>query len=360
MLTVLIPAHKGGTVPGSLAQPQILETIASLRSQTVPPDNIVVLANNCQDDTPELAKAAGVDVQMVPSNPHKKAGALNWWLNSHLQDLCDDDLILVMDADSALDQTFIANAIKYVNRGYHAIGGVFMGKDGGGGFVGMLQRNEYARYARDVARRKGKTLVLTGTATVFTVRCLRDVIRRRQDGSIPNSAGRGQPAEVYDTKALTEDNEITFALLHIGYAIIAPPECGLRTEVMETWSDLAKQRERWKRGAIENNRHYGLTRYTWNYWRLQIWGQIGILVTIIYLSTLVWALASGNMHLQVLWMIVTLVYAIERFATVVKRRGLKHGLVALALVIEMPYDIFLQAVQLKAILSSTFKTRASW
>ena len=359
MLTILVPAHKGGTIPGSSARPQILDMLDSLAAQTVRPDRIVVLVNNCKDDTPELAARAGAEVAFVPPNPDKKAGALNWWLDSHLDGQADDDLVMVMDADTVLNPDFLQNALTYVARGYHAVGGVFLGKEGGN-FVGMLQRNEYARYARDVQRRNGKALVLTGTATVFTARCLKDVVLGRESGVIPNAAEAGKSAQVYDTKALTEDNELTFAILHLGYAIIAPEECGLTTEVMETWRDLAKQRERWKRGAIENNRHYGLTRYTWTYWRLQIWGQIGMVVTMMYVASLGWAVATHNIHLYWLWMVVTGVYALERLVTVVKRRGVLQGLVGAAIVIEMPYDMFLQIVQLKAVLASTFRTSARW
>lgn len=359
MLTVLVPAHKGGTIPGSSTRPQILEMLDSLQAQTHPVDRIIILVNNCHDDTPQLAAAAGADVQYVPANPHKKAGALNWWLDAQLAHLADDDLLLVMDADTILQPDFIAKAMHYVARGYHAIGGVFLGKDDRS-FVGMLQRNEYARYARDVKRRNGKTLVLTGTATLFTARCLKDVIYGREEGIIPSSATGNEPAQVYDTKALTEDNELTFALLHLGYKIIAPEECGLQTEVMSSWQDLARQRYRWKRGAIENNRHYGLTRYTWNYWRLQLWGQLGIIVTLIYLTTLAWATLTGHLDFYWIWIVVTVIYAIERFVTVVARRGVLQGFIGSLLVIEMPYDIFLQLVQLKAIVAASFKTKSSW
>lgn len=359
MLTILVPAHKGGTVPGSSERPQILEMLDSIESQTMEPDRVIVLINNCTDDTPELARSAGATVLCVPPNPDKKAGALNWWLDVNLSELADTDLVMVMDADTILDRQFIENATKYVAEGYHAVGGVFLGKEGGG-FVGMLQRNEYARYARDVQRRKGKALVLTGTATVFTAQCLKHVIFGRENFLVPNSAEAGQSAQVYDTKALTEDNELTFALLHLGYGIIAPAECGLRTEVMDSWGSLAKQRERWKRGAIENNRHYGLTRYTLKYWALQIWGQVGILVTFLYLSTLIWAVTSGNFHLQILWIGITLVYALERYITVVSRRGKFQALIGASIFIEMPYDVFLQIIQLKAILASTFRTKAAW
>lgn len=359
MLTVLVPAHKGGTIPGSRHRPQIHEMLDSLAEQTVRPDRVIILINNCKDDTPELAQEAGAEVAFVPPNPDKKAGALNWWLDAHLDEQSDEDLLMVMDADTILNPDFVENALGYIARGYHAVGGVFLGKEGGG-FVGMLQRNEYSRYARDVERRNGKALVLTGTATIFTGRCLKDVVIGRERGVIPNSAEEGGRAQVYDTKALTEDNELTFAILHLGYAIVAPAECGLTTEVMDTWRDLAHQRERWKRGAIENNRHYGLTRYTWNYWRLQLWGTIGIVATLLYLVTVAWAFATGNVHLHLVWVGVTVVYALERFVTVVKRRGILQGLIGASIFIEMPYDLFLQMVQLKAIVSSTFRTSARW
>lgn len=359
-ITVLVPAHKGGTVEGSSARPQILEMLDSLHEQTVQPSQIVVLANNVRedDDMPDLARGVGAEVLTVPPNPHKKAGALNWWLDSHLGSRSDGELIMVMDADTILDPGFLENALKYIDQGYHAVGGVFLGKEGGG-FVGMLQRNEYARYARDVERKKGKTLVLTGTATLFTVECLKKVIAGRESGIIPNSAPEGERAQVYDTKALTEDNELTFALLHLGYKIIAPRECGLATEVMETWRDLWKQRYRWKRGAVENNNHYGVTRYTAKYWGLQIWGIIGILVTAIYLTTLGFAIATGSLRFYVIWIIVTIVFALERIITV-RSRGWKQMLISGVLIIEMPYDICLQAVQARALVDSTLRTRQEW
>lgn len=359
-LTILVPAHKGGTDPGSPeARPQILEMLDSIQSQTVQADRVVILVNNCNDDMPELAAQAGVEVEFVPPNPDKKAGALNWWLDAHLDTQADDDMIMVMDADTILMPDFLENALGYIARGYHAVGGVFLGKEGGG-FVGWCQRNEYARYLRDVFRRKGKTLVLTGTATVFTARVLKDVVIGREVGAIPNSTASGLRPQVYDTKALTEDNELTFAIKQLGYAIIAPSECRLLTEVMPTWKDLAKQRERWKRGAIENNRHYGLTAKTFEYWFLQVWGQIGLVATLAYLILLTWAIVTDNVFIHMVWLMVTVVYMVERFVTVFEHRGYLTGLAGALLIIEMPYDLFLQAIQLKAIIVSQLRLRADW
>jgi poly-beta-1,6-N-acetyl-D-glucosamine synthase len=242
LIVALIPAHNESD--------QIENAIRSLDAQEASPDLIVVCADNCTDDTAVKAKRAGAFVFVTVRNEHKKAGALNQVLENVLPELWADDAILVMDADSILAPTFLVEATERLGDGIGGVGGVFTGRSGGG-FVGMLQRNEYARYARDVARLKGKVLVLTGTATLFSVRTLRHVIWARQKGVLPGGA-----AQVYDTKVLTEDNELTLALLHLGYKVVSPRGCRLTTEVMESWRDLYRQRLRWKRGALENLRDY--------------------------------------------------------------------------------------------------------
>ena len=71
--------------------------------------------------------------------------------------------------------------------------------------------------------------VLTGTASVFRPRALRAVAEER--GKILP----GVPGDVYDTVALTEDNELTIALKTLGALMISPSECTVVTEVMPTW-----------------------------------------------------------------------------------------------------------------------------
>jgi cellulose synthase/poly-beta-1,6-N-acetylglucosamine synthase-like glycosyltransferase len=164
---------------------------------------------------------------------------------------------------------------------------------------------------------------------------------------------------VYDTKALTEDNELTFALLHLDMHLIAPPECRLLTEVMPSWAALRQQRFRWKRGAIENNRHYGLTRHTLKYHALQWWSGVGIVVTWVYLATLAYLIAIEQLHLASFWLFITGIYVIERVVTVAGR-GRRQMALAGLLFVEMPYDITLQIVQAKAFFAALMRTKKSW
>lgn len=355
--TAALPTGRGivvALVPAHNEEGEIEAAIRSLREQEASPDLIVVIADNCTDGTVQRAQASGAYVFETVGNVHKKAGALNQVLDLLLPELHDGDSVLVMDADSRLAPTFLAEAMRRLRDGVGGVGGVFTGRSGGG-FVGMLQRNEYARYARDVARLKGKVLVLTGTATLFSARTLRHVVWARAEGLLP-----GGSAQVYDTNVLTEDNELTLALLHLGYQVISPKGCRLTTEVMPTWRDLYRQRLRWKRGAIENLRDYGLTRVTARYWGRQLFTFVGIVVTLSYLLTLGWSLAAdGSIDPRPLWLAVTGIFVVERVVTV-RARGPVQMALAATLLVEMSFDIFLQAIHLRAIWDALMNNERKW
>lgn len=343
----LLPAHNEAA--------NIRRAIRGLRAQSDPPDQIIVICDNCTDDTAQIAASENVEVRESVGNQSKKAGALNQVLHSLLPTLQANDVILVQDADSRLDPPFIRNGMKRLaDEAYGAVGGVFRG-DERPGFVPHLQRNEYARYARDVARLKGRCLVVTGTAALFRVKTLREVSAGRLQGILPAGDSMGG---VYDTTVLTEDNEISFAIMHLGYKILSPSSCTLVTETMPSWSELWKQRLRWKRGAVENCFQYGLTRITWRYWGRQVLTALGVLVTFVYLLSLVWAISTGNMTLQPFWLGVTAVFIIERVVTV-RYRGWRYMALA-ATMYELVLDLFLQAVHAKAYADALMGRKRSW
>lgn len=355
-VVVLVPAHD--------EQATIDLALDSLAAQTRPAELVVVVTDNCTDATEAIVARRG-DAVVVRSqdNVHKKAGALNQALARVLPALEDGDAVLVMDADSALDAGFIAAACARLgarlDHGRHGaliggVGGTFRGGRGGG-FVGTLQRNEYARYARDVHRMRGRVLVLTGTAALFQVAALRQVIAAREAGTLP-----GRVPQVYDTNVLTEDNELTLALLHLGYAILSPRECLLETEVMTDWHALWQQRLRWKRGALENLIDYGWTPITRRYWGRQLLTHVSVLVTAVYLASILFSvLSTGTVHLHPLWLLVTLVFVMERVVTV-RTRGPTQMLLASVLVVEMVFDVFLQAVQARAFWQTITRSERNW
>ncbi len=172
---------------------------------------------------------------------------------------------MIMDADTQLDDGFLeAAASRFANdRALMAVGGLFYGEPGHG-LIGQFQRNEYIRYSRELKRRRGRVFVLTGTASLFRPHALRTVAESR-GAALPGITG-----DVYDTAALTEDNELTIALKSLGALIVSPSECTVVTELMPTWRTLWNQRLRWQRGALENLGAYGITPQTVRYWAQQL------------------------------------------------------------------------------------------
>lgn len=346
-IVAVIPAHNEAGI--------IAQSLRALSGQTRPPDRIVVVTDNCTDRTAATARAAGAEVIETVGNTARKAGALNQALEILLPGSRTDDLVLVMDADSQLDPGFLDAAEQRIRRSDRlaGIGGTFRGGPGGG-WVGVLQRNEYARYARDVRRLKGKALVLTGTAAVLRVSAMRAVLAGRADGTLPPGKG------VYDTSVLTEDNELTLAFLHLGYQVLSPKECTLVTEVMPTWRALYRQRLRWKRGAVENLVQYGLTRITWRYWVRQAFTALGCLVTAAYLATVFATLAATHtLTLHPVWLAITALFGLERAVTVVDR-GWRQMLVGATILAELPFDIFLQTVHVHAYAQAVLGRERRW
>lgn len=346
-VTVLIPSHNEEVI--------LPTTLPSLLAQSRSPERVIVVADNCTDGTVDVARALGVEVFESVGNSDKKAGALNQALRTLLPTLGDNDVVMVMDADTSLDQGFIAEAVRRfeADRALIAVGGVFYGEEGHG-LLGQFQRNEYIRYSRQIKRRRGRVFVLTGTSSLFRPAGLRAVAEARGI-TIP-----GRNGDVYDTVALTEDNELTIALKSLGGLMVSPGPCTVVTELMPDWTALWRQRMRWQRGAVENIGAYGLTPVTARYWGQQIgigYGTIALyafmlmmLLTVLAVDTWVWF---------PFWIVIGSIFVLERVVTV-WRGGMRARVLAITLFPELLYDMFLSAVFVKGLFDITFRRIAKW
>ncbi len=346
-ITALIPAHNE-----ELSLPF---TVTSLKEQRRPPNKIILVADNCTDSTASIARDMGIEVFETVDNTDRKAGALNQVLATLLPGMGRDDVILVVDADSQINGEFLASAEEKFHTvpDLDAVGGVFFGERGGG-ILRQLQRNEYTRYSDQIKRRGGRVFVLTGTASLFRASALSTVAKARGN-YLP-----GQQGQVYDTGALTEDNELTIALKTLGCPMISPPECRVTTELMPTWKNLWGQRMRWQRGALENLGAYGFTRTTMRYWGQQIaiaYGAIA-LASSIALSAVV-LLLQDHWVWYPFWSAIGAVFALERIWTV-RKGGRAAVLVALPIVVELAFDIFLQVIFFKALFDAAIMRRSRW
>ena len=134
----------------------------------------------------------------------------------------------------------------------------------------------------------------------------------------------------------------------------------MTTEVMETWRALAKQRLRWKRGALENLIDYGLTRCTTEGWARQLVAVLGVSVSTAYIVSVIYFLAVGSgMRIAPFWIAFTAFYAIERAVTV-KSRGWRVSVASLLVLPEWVYDLFLQGVHLRALADTALRRDRTW
>jgi cellulose synthase/poly-beta-1,6-N-acetylglucosamine synthase-like glycosyltransferase len=346
-VTVLVPAHNEAACIG--------ETIRSLQEQSHRPERIVVVADNCTDDTVAIAYAAGVEVFTTHGNTKKKAGALNQALVEVLPGQGDNDLVMVMDADTTLDDGFLEAACRRMeeDRALMSVGGLFYGEEGQG-MLGQFQRNEYTRYAREMKRRRGRVYVLTGTASLFRPRALR-VVASHRGALLPGVRG-----DVYDTLALTEDNELTLALKTLGGLMVSPAQCTVVTEVMPTWQALWAQRLRWQRGALENLGEYGVLPQTFRYWAQQLGIGYGVLALSSYLVLIVLMAVSLDSWVWFpFWLGLGVVFSIERMVSVWKG-GWRARLLSALLLPELCYAMFLNVVYVKGVLDISLGSQARW
>lgn len=346
-VTVVVPAHnEEETLPA---------TLQSLWAQSHPPVRVVVVADNCTDSTVEVAAAHGAETVLSVDNSDKKAGALNQVLAKILPDQGENDVVMIMDADTTLHAGFLEHAVmRFRNdRALMAVGGVFYG-EGGHGLLGIFQRNEYARYGREIDRRRGRVFVLTGTASLFRPRGLRAVAAARGN-SIP-----GRTGDVYDVAALTEDNELTIALKTLGGLMVSPLGCSVDTELMPTWRALWNQRLRWQRGALENLGAYGFTLVTIRYWAQQLGIGYGVFALLSYLTLLiVMVLAIDRWVWFPFWLGLGGIFALERVITA-WRTDWRGRLTALLIFPELAYDVFIQVVFVKGIVDMSLAREARW
>jgi cellulose synthase/poly-beta-1,6-N-acetylglucosamine synthase-like glycosyltransferase len=346
-ITALIPAHNEEKLIGA--------TIQSLMNQDRKPDRIIVVADNCTDKTVEVAKGFGVEVFLSVNNDKKKAGALNQVLEKILPSMGENDTVMIMDADTVLRQGFLSAAAKRFtdDRGLSAVGGLFFGEDVPG-LLAQIQKNEYTRYSREIDRRRGRVFVLTGTASIFRARALRTVAEQRGH-LLPGTKG-----QVYDTHALTEDNELTIALKSLGALMVSPSECMVETELMPSLGALWRQRLRWQRGAMENIATYGITSTTARYWSQQLGLAYSVFALWTYFLLIGLQLVSSDTWVWYpFWILTALIFIAEKVWTV-RKSNWKAKLLAATLFIELLYDTYLGIIFVKGVIDMALRRPAHW
>ncbi len=235
---ILIAAHNEKMVIGHL--------IDSIRRQVYPADliDIYVGADNCTDNTAEIARSKGAVVYERFDTEKKGKGYVLRMLFDKLKSDTDYqyDAFIVFDADNVLNKNFISEMNVMLNNGYELSTCYRNSKNYGTNWISAgyaLWFLRESRYLNGVRMHFNTSCAVSGTGFMFTKRII-----EKYGG--------------WNFFLLTEDIEFTIANVicneKIGYARKAV----LYDEQPVTFAQSWRQRLRWAKGFLQVFRHYGI------------------------------------------------------------------------------------------------------
>lgn len=318
-VAVLLPAHN--------EQEQISDALFSLRHQTRPPEQMVVISDNSTDATIPRARSAGATVIQTVGNSHRKAGALNAGVRYLLTQSYFPEFIVTIDGDSVLERHCLERALR-IMRQTPDLGGlsvVCQGKDrlvdwphwrdfcagrqGGGvyrhaslsrrlAFVVVwlrtlctaalmwAQRAEYVRSG--FVRLRKNVHTLSGAGSIMRSVAIYELLDTRPD--------------LYreDTRNIVEDFETTLSMKALGWKCANNCYLIAYTDLMPNLRALFRQRMRWVGGTIQELRRRGWKAETRASIVTLVYGYLGVPLFYFWVYLLAHNLSHGA-HLRDMW-----------------------------------------------------------
>lgn len=231
-LVVLIPAHD--------EREGIGETIADVNAQLEPGDRIVVVADNCTDDTAEVSRAAGAEVIERHEPEHRGKGYALAFGFAHLEP-APPDLVIVIDADCRLMPGSIDALVERATHTGRPVQADYVSRPAGDSPLSMI--SALAMLVRNRVRPRGLLRLgvpchLTGTGMAFPWSVIR---------AAPNLGDN-----------LVEDLAMGIELALLGHEPLLCTEAGVRSILPSGERAAIAQRRRWEHGQLDTLRKYGL------------------------------------------------------------------------------------------------------
>ncbi len=222
-LTVIIPAYNESA--------SIKDTIQSLKTQTVPPEEIIVVDDCSSDGTGDVARSCGVTVICPPSNTGSKAGAQNFALTQ-----VQTGFTMAIDADTTLAPDAIEKLLPaFDNLETAAACGFVIPR-----YVTTLwERGRYVEYLlaftwyKPIQEYYQKPLISSGCFSMYRSHIL------RENGG-------------WSTRTLAEDMDLTWSFYKQGHGVRFIPEAVCYPIEPHNYSFMRKQLRRWSHGFVQN------------------------------------------------------------------------------------------------------------
>jgi cellulose synthase/poly-beta-1,6-N-acetylglucosamine synthase-like glycosyltransferase len=224
-VTVLIPAHdeSGGILP----------TLGDVKGQLRPGDRLLVVADNCTDDTAAVAEVAGAHVIVRQNDQDRgKAYALDFGLRSLREG--DPNIVVIIDADCRLEQGAIDQLVRICHSTGRPVQALY-----------LMGAPEQARVNHNIAE--------------FAWRIKNDLRPRglRALGLPCQLMGSGMafPRSVFAvvdvaTGHLAEDLELGLQLARASHAPLFCPGAVVRSVFPNNEAASVTQRQRWEHGHL--------------------------------------------------------------------------------------------------------------
>lgn len=235
---ILVPAHDE-----ALTLPATIETVKALKVSSItdiPTPLVVVVADNCTDDTAEIARKAGVIVyERHNTELRGKGHALQFAIEKLMQEYSYDQFnaLVIFDADTVPDKNFLDEATKALRSGAVVIQG---------------------RY--DVLKQQASWR----THLLYVALVLYNHIRPLGRASLKLSDGLRGNGMVFQRKileqlpwqafSLVEDIEYTNRLAMAGLKVTYVPEAQVYGQAATTSKQATSQRMRWEGGRWQQAR----------------------------------------------------------------------------------------------------------
>ena len=250
-------------------------TINSLMNQTYPLDAVLIVANNCTDNTVAIVQSlqhvydsSQLILIEMKDNPHKKAGALNHGIQI-VEALYGSEMppfVFTMDGDTVLHERIIEMGVKKLKREPETAGvcaayrALPLPKEASRWqrFLWRLQNIEFGLANAWRVEHYKSARVLPGVSTMFRIDALRDVEAYNRSQGYPEGT-------IWVPNHQVEDYVLTLDLKDLGWGVKS-------SHNMISWSDvplaltgkagLWNQRQRWYSGTVDVLRQRKLAKHS--------------------------------------------------------------------------------------------------
>lgn len=224
---ILVPAHNEELVIG--------RTIDAIQRLDYPSElyDVVVIADNCDDETESIARKSGVDVLVRRDEALRGKGFAIRWALERLP-LDELDAVAFVDADTVVDSAFLREMSREITSGEHVVQGRYEVLDPGSSVARSLRAISFAlvHYVKPLGKNAFRgSCGLKGNGMAISSHVLRD--------------------SGWNAFSVVEDAEQSAYLLEQGYRTAFAPEAKVFGEMPATLAAASTQNLRWESGRIK-------------------------------------------------------------------------------------------------------------